>query len=262
MDANLLRHPIFRGAEVDALADVLGTVGTRWIAKSTTLASPGSGQRAVILVLEGQLRSFLLTPDGRRVILELVGPGGIDGLLPTVGLTGHFTEAVQRSLVATLSPVQFDRLIRADPTVAVNLVTTATRRLAVREYQLESMAVRDPGRRIAAQLLFLARTSGERDPGRQTTRLRHGLTHQVIADMSAVRRETVTLHMQRLTEAGAVQSRGDHLAVEPEVLAAIVAGALQLASRRPRRSNGRDAQDEGSVDEGSVDEGTVDESAQ
>lgn len=236
MDDALSRHPIFLGADTALAAEVLQRVHPRWVPKGTMLATPGAGPRAVFLVLEGQLRSFLLTADGRRVILELLTAGGIDGLLPTIGLTGHFTEAAERSLVATLSPVQFDRLVRADPTIAVNIVTLATKRLATRENQLEALAVRDPARRVAAQLLALARTSGERIPGSDLIRLRHGITHQLLADMAGIRRETVTLHFGRLAATGAVETHGDHLSVDAEVLAGVVAGSIRLVARRPRGS--------------------------
>lgn len=241
MEASVLGHPIFRGADAELALSVLDGVRPRWFPRGALLAAPGTGPRAVFLVLEGQLRSYLLTPDGRRVILELVGPGGLDGLLPTIGLTGHFTEAAERTLAASISPVQLDRLVRADPTVAVNLVTLATRRLAVRENQLEALAVRDPGRRIAAQLLSLARNAGSPDAARNLVDLRHGLTHQVIADMTGIRRETVTLHLQRLTDCGAVEPRGPHMTVNSELLAQIVAGTVRLAARRGRRPERRPA---------------------
>jgi CRP-like cAMP-binding protein len=242
LDEALLRHPIFEGADTGALSAVIDGVRTRWVPKGTMLATPGGAPRAVLLVLEGRLRSFLLTPDGRRVILELVGAGGIDGLIPTVGLAGHFTDAVDKTLLASVSPIQLERMVRADPTVAVNLVAIATRRLAVRETQLETLALRDPGRRIAGQLLHLARIAHPEEDGAEPVQLGRGLTHQVIADMSGIRRETVTLHLQRLAQAGAVLP-GDGLQVMPDVLAAIVAGRIRLAARR-RQDGGDDDPDD------------------
>lgn len=234
---------MFEGADRQAIGGVIGRVQSRWVPKGTMVATPGTGPRAVILVLGGQLRSFLLTPDGRRVILELVGSGGIDGLIPLVGLAGHFTEAAERTLLASLSPTQLERVVRADPTVAVNMVAIATRRLAVRENQLETLALRDPARRIAAQLLHLARPDGPDGNGTAPVSLRRGITHQVIADMSGIRRETVTLHLQRLTGAGAVVA-GERLSVVPAMLADVVSGRVRLAPRRRRAAPDDDGADE------------------
>jgi CRP/FNR family transcriptional regulator len=173
------------------------------------------------LLVEGHLRSFQLAPDGRALLLELIEAGGFDGLLTIAGQRGHFTETVQDSLVAALPWELLERLLEVEPSIAINLVRLIAIRLENREEHLESMALKDPSRRLARQLLALAETLGRREG--KWVALKPRLTHQMLADMLGVRRETVTVHLHRLVERGAVQARSGHLYLDRGALERLVA---------------------------------------
>jgi CRP/FNR family transcriptional regulator len=112
--------------------------------------------------------------------------------------------------------------------VPLNLVRLLTLRISRRERQLQAVAIKDPSRRIARQLLALAGVVGGADGGRTALRLR--LTHQQIADMLGIRRETVTIHLHALAAAGAVEMDGGRMLVSPARLEEIASGAQPVAS--------------------------------
>jgi CRP/FNR family transcriptional regulator len=222
----LLQHLLFRGAREARIKPLLDGVDVRHIPKGSLLNTPGSGPRLMHLLVEGQLRSFQLAPDGRALLLELIEAGGFDGLLAIAGQRGHFTETVQDSLVAALPWAVLERLLETEPCIAINLVRLIATRLENREEHLESMALRDPSRRLARQLLALAETLGRREG--TWVALKPRLTHQMLADMLGVRRETVTVHLHRLVERGAVEARSGHLYLDR--------GALQRLVATPKRA--------------------------
>ncbi len=218
----LRRHPLFHEAHQERIAPILEGIQPRVIPRGKLLNVPGSSPGLLHLLLDGQLKAYQLTPDGRELLLELIEGGGFDGMLSVAGRRGHFTEATQDSLVASLPWPVVERLLAAEPCIAHNLLWLITARLENREEHLESMALRDPTQRLARQLLALGETLGHSEGTRVLLGPR--LTHQMLADMLGVRRETVTLHLHRLIELGAVEVREGHLVLDCRILEQLVEG--------------------------------------
>ncbi len=212
--ADALGHPVFTGAQPERVMPLLAQVRPECHRTGETVVRPGE-RPALHLLLSGRLRVFKLTPDGRRVILDYVEPGGMDGPLAVAGRRGHFSEAVTESVTLTLSAPLLQDVVRAEPIVAMNLLVAMSDRLLRREEQLERLCVRHPGQRLAAQLLALAVPS----PADLWTGPR--LSHEALADMLGLRRETVTLHLGRLRRIGAVRVERDRFVVDPGLLAAV-----------------------------------------
>src|ERR1700752_4162352 len=138
----LERHALFRGTRHERIAPFLPRAVVRTVAKGSMIHAPGEQSQALYLLLDGGLRAYQLTADGRKLILEIMEPGGWDGLLPLLGQRGHFTEAAENSLVACFDWAILDELFRAEPRVMRNLVELVAERLESREEHLESMVIR------------------------------------------------------------------------------------------------------------------------
>lgn len=229
----VLGHRAFEGVEPRAVAPILANVRVRDVAPRTLVNRPDNEQCQ--LVLAGRLHSYVVLPDGRRLLFEIVREGGIDGLLNIApGLEGHFTEAVRPSVVATLTRDVLERLIDAEPRVAVNLMRVLLVRLERRETQLESATHHDAIRRVARLLLALSTYLGS--PGPSTgppgvVELRPRPSHQVLADMLGLRRETITLTIGLLRNARAVRVERDHLVLLRSALEEICTGSPSLLNR-------------------------------
>ena len=216
----LLRHPLFRDAGEERLAPLLDAVQPRRILKGKLLGSPGDHQRRLHLLLDGRLKAYQITADGRELLLELIQSGGFDGMLSVAGQRGHFTEALQDSLVASMDWPVVERLLAAEPRIAHNLLWLITARLENREEHLEWIALRDPTQRLARQLLALGEALGRSEGDRIV--LTQRFTHQTLADMLSNRRETVTLHLHDLLAMGAVELRDGYFVLNPRRLQQLV----------------------------------------
>jgi CRP/FNR family transcriptional regulator len=180
--------------------------------------STGARRAILHLVLEGRISTYDLRPNGRRIILDQVEAGGVDGFLTVAGLRGHFSEAAVDSQVVPIDSGQLERMIEAEPQVAVRLMWMMTRRLQRREDQVQDMVIRDPGQRLAARLLALADGAGL-EPGGHAVIPR--VSHEKLADMLGLRRETVTQHLSRLRSRGAVRVERDTFELDVELLESI-----------------------------------------
>lgn len=209
-------HALFAGCDAAALESVLRTLRPRRVRKGSVLVSEPSGPAHVFLILQGSLMAFGKTAGGRRVIFELAGPGELDGILAADGRSGHLTEAASDSLVVPLTRDDLTRLVEADPHVALNLANLLMTRQEKREAQIEALAESATVHRLARQLLALARFVGKPEPNGEIRVAR--LTHQSIADMVGLRRETVTLNLEELVTAGAVAVEGRQLRLRPDRL--------------------------------------------
>ena len=216
---DILEHPVFEGAKGEDLEPVLRGVSAREVRAGQVLARPDA--QSCLLVFEGSLLSYLLLPDGRRILFEVVRPGGIDGLLNvTVGVEGHFSEAAQRSMVARLDRTVLEALMDREPLIARNLMRLSLSRLQRREAQLEAVIHHEATRRVATMLLTLMRYTGRPASGEDgpLVELSPRPTHQLLADMVGLRRETVTIEMGRLRRLGAVRVRGSALILDRQLL--------------------------------------------
>jgi CRP/FNR family cyclic AMP-dependent transcriptional regulator len=218
--SHLLDHPLLRDVRTDRLERILDGIAVKQVRRGTQLNTPAVTPGLMYLVLSGRLRAYQVMADGHELLLELIPEGGFDGLLSVAGKRGHFTEADEDSIVASLALPTLERLISLDPRVAMNLMQLIVERLEGREEHLEAIVLHDPTQRLARQLVALGETLGRKHGTRLALTPR--ITHQMLADMLGVRRETVTLHLGRLTELGAVGVEKRRLLLDPALLKKVV----------------------------------------
>jgi CRP/FNR family transcriptional regulator len=218
--SHLLDHPLLRDVRTDRLEAILDGIAVKQVQRGTQLNTPEVTPGLMYLVLSGRLRAYQVTTDGHELLLELIPEGGFDGLLSVAGRRGHFTDADEDSVVASLALPTLERLISIEPRVAMNLLQLIVERLEGREDHLEAVVLHDPTQRLARQLIALGETLGRKLGPRLALTPR--ITHQMLADMLGVRRETVTLHLGHLGELGAVAVEKGKLVLDPAILRNIV----------------------------------------
>ncbi|MGH7764320.1 MAG: Crp/Fnr family transcriptional regulator [Candidatus Dormibacteraceae bacterium] len=215
----LLQHPLLLGAQEAKLAPLLARIPIQRAPKGTQLNNPGLSGGFLHLVLLGRLKAYQVSAVGDELVLELIGPGGFDGLLPACGLQGHFTEAVEDSLLALVTAPTLERMIALEPRIASRLWRLVAGRLAAREGQLQALALQDPMRRLAKLLLSFG----------EATRLSRGstgtirrLSHELLGNMLAMRAIAIGLHLRRLVGLGAIQVAHDSFQLDLEALQRVV----------------------------------------
>ncbi len=164
--------------------------------------NPDEPAEVLFILKHGEVAVSRVSPEGRKLIVETLGPGSVFGEMAILGQRMHqtFAEAMTECLICVMSRTDVEELMLADPRVAMRLVRVLSERLAQAEARIEEMAFKGVPARLASLLLRIATETDWR--GR---RLLDGLTHQQLAELTGTHRETVTLTLNQFKTAGLVE---------------------------------------------------------
>lgn len=196
----LLEMDIFRDLRPEQIEMIENQAIMRSIPKGRLIYSQEDRAEALFLLKRGRVSIYRLTPAGKRLDIDAVGPHTFFGEMPLLGesLRHAFAETDEESLLCVMSRADVERLIREQPSVALHMIEALGKRLAQSEARLEELAYRSAPARIAAALLRLSEGRGD---GAAT------ITHQELGDMIGALRETVTKILDEFQSDGLVELR-------------------------------------------------------
>jgi CRP/FNR family transcriptional regulator len=181
---------------------------------------------AVFLLLAGRVKTYKISPSGREVILWFSFPGEVFGLVDALQHRERMVnvQTCEATEIAKVPGARFNEFLAAHPDIAQLCVRVVASRLGMLANRLVYLMADDAEARIAKLLLDLAaryhdRASGAAQPVR--------LTHQEIADITGVQRQTVTRILGRFTERGALTVRYRNILIRNRELLA------RYAARHP-----------------------------
>jgi CRP-like cAMP-binding protein len=157
-----------------------------------------SGESDMIyLIKDGHLEVGTLDPEGKELILELLGPHDFFGVLTHHPTHVPFLRTVGVTKVCILHRRDFLDLIRRYPDVALKVFERQTLRIQELERRLEALAHQNTRRRVARLLLTLSEKFGEEGIP---------LTHQEVASMAGCARETASSLLSSFHKAGWIET--------------------------------------------------------
>ena len=187
----------------DARAALLRLGRVRRYRRGATLIVQGARDDTVCVVLEGRVKVTLDTPDGREVVLAVLGPGD---------LLGEF-EAIEPELVSrtasnvALEPVEcrvfaaddLRRFLVAHPAAALELLRLTIRKVRTADRRRVDATALDTPHRLAHFLV--ERADAQRDPD-----LDIALTQEELASLIASSRESVVRALSALRTRGLIET--------------------------------------------------------
>lgn len=212
---SLLRAvPIF--SELDTRT--LGTLATRCVPRTVgagfVLFRSGDRCTGLYLVLDGRVRVYRTSPDGREQTLAVEGPGRPVAELPLVDGGDYPATAVTvtPSRLMFLPRSEFEHAFRSDPAVATAVVHALGRRLRHLVQLVETVAFRDVAARLAMWLADHADRVGM--PSGDAVEFTLDRTQDELATELGTARESVSRALKQLAAKGLIRSRkGNRLVV-------------------------------------------------
>ena len=158
-------------------------------------------------VLSGYVKRYLIRNDGSLGVQVIYGPNDLFPI--TLAFSTLFDRPVSESketyyyesmtplTVYSLSKDKFKEVVQKDPQLYRGLLAISGKRLHSTLHGLENLTLNNAYRRVAHELLYMAQRFGEEQPG-GGVKIAIPLTHQDLADILSLTRETVSVNIARL----------------------------------------------------------------
>ncbi len=190
-----------------AIADALRAAGRRkrWPTDATIFLE-GEPGGSILVLLEGRVKAFATTLDGRELILSLRGAGDLLGEIAALS----DGDSVRTASVVALEPVvgqmlttaQFETFLLQHPKAALVLLRSVLHRLEQSVQMRIEYGAHDVLGRVARRLCELAEVHGEPTP--EGIRVAIGLSQDELATWVVASREGVTRVLARLRKDGSI----------------------------------------------------------
>lgn len=192
----LRQSDLFESFSAVELGRLLGILEELELPKHHVIFSPGAPSEAIYFIEKGRVRLTRLSPEGKTVILALLGPGDLIGEAAwESGEHDSYAETLEESRIYQISRDAFQNFIRENPEFGLRLIQILGIRLKQAQARIEDLVFRQVPSRVARLLLSLAESHGKVTPN--GIRVEFPLTHQEIADLVGSSRVTVTQILNR-----------------------------------------------------------------
>lgn len=186
----------------DALKRVLAQQATEvTLAAGDVLFEQGDMGDALFAVLEGALEFSILSRDGRKLSLDLMGPGAVFGEIALFdpGPRTATVTAQKPSLVCRVRNADVLTHIRNDPVLAGDMIRLAGQRMRWMGRQLNEQVFLPMSSRLARKLLYLA-PPGDDPPAALD------LSQSELAEFVGATREAVSKTLAAWKRAGVIDA--------------------------------------------------------
>ncbi len=190
------------------------------------LFQAGDPAERVYLLLKGRVKIYQVAENGKEIILDVVGKGGVVGDMAIVedGERTACAQAIDDTVAVSISWEDFSHVVQQSPKLGFAMMELMARRLAGMQRTFMSIVSKPVSARLADFLL-----------NRQEDGAIHlGLTHQELGQTIGTSRETVTALLSRFVTLGAITPTADgYLIVDEDLLDDIANGDVPVSPRHP-----------------------------
>jgi CRP/FNR family cyclic AMP-dependent transcriptional regulator len=178
-----------------------------------TISAEEQAERMLLLV-EGQLQVFVVSPSGRELTLSVLASGSV---VASTGLVARFARdvcirALEPSVVCRVARADLEELVRTNPEVGLALARMLITRVMLMEDRWADMAEKEVFARLAGLLYMLVESEGVMT--KEGPMIPTHYTHRQLASMIGAQREAVTRAFSELQEGGCIEQRSRRVYVK------------------------------------------------
>ena len=168
----------------------------------------------MFLVKEGAIKIYRYTEDGKEVMLHIHGPGELITISPLFKNMDHvvYSESLVDTQLFWIPLLQFREFVKENPEVLLEIGKMLADNWDEVEEKIEAFVTHDSLGRLAYVIVALSNKYGKRD--RNKIILPFPLTHQELANLTGMFRETVSISMQELKKSGVISIEKHVIVIE------------------------------------------------
>lgn len=150
--------PSFKGLESRQLEAIQRITTDRRFGRNEIIFSDGDPGDGFYVVIEGQVKIFKLSPEGKEQILHVLGPGQPLGQVAVFAGRSFPANAqsLSKSHLLFFPREKFVDLIAQHPTIALKMLAVLSMRLREFTLQVENLSLKEVPGRLASYLMLLS----------------------------------------------------------------------------------------------------------
>lgn len=206
---NIAMIPLFQGLPDAHLEDLAMIVVDQVFQRGQVIFSEGDDGNGFYVAVTGRVKIYKMSPDGKEQTLHIFEPGEPFGEVPV--FTGQQfpanAEALQESRLYFFPRDAFVRLIKKNPSLALNMLAILSRRLRRFTMLVENLSLKEVPGRLAAYLLYLS------DRGEGATDLELSITKGQLASLLGTIPETLSRILGKMSGQGLIATEGARIKI-------------------------------------------------
>lgn len=166
------------------------------------------------LIKEGAVKIYRYTEDGKEVMFHIHGPGELITISPLFKEMDHvvYAESLVDTQIYWVPLPQFKELTKEDPEILLEIGKNLADNWDEVEEKIEAFVTHDSLGRLAFIIIHLANKYGQKI-NRKTT-IPFPLTHQELANLTGMFRETISISIQELKKEKIISIEKHLIAIE------------------------------------------------
>lgn len=162
---HLSQVDLFKGLTVAQLDAIARIVSDKEYAKGQLIFSEGDDGVGFYLVIQGRIKVYKVSPDGKEQIMHIFGPGQPFAEVPVFEGSRYpaNAEAMDGSRLFFFPKAGFVSLIQENPSLAMNMLASLSQRLKQFSHLIEALSLKEVPGRLASYLLYLSDKNGSID---------------------------------------------------------------------------------------------------
>ncbi len=206
---------VFKDMTPKDMDDIGLIVDEKNVSKKEIILEPEDKEK-VYLIKKGQVRLYQLTEDGKRVIVDTLGPGGVFGNFGGEGQSQNFAEASSDTFICVAKRNTFFETVAKKPGASAKIMGMIFDQLSHAQDYVAAMAGGGVLSKFKFKLAELGGKYGETKGDK--VKITQRFTHEELADMIGVSRETVTKLLGSLRQRGIIAMDGKNIVYHREKL--------------------------------------------
>ncbi|OGQ86715.1 MAG: transcriptional regulator [Deltaproteobacteria bacterium RIFOXYD12_FULL_56_24] len=205
----LKQVPLFSGLTHGQYDELAMIITLQDYDRGQTIFAEGDEGTGFYIVMEGLVKIYKLSLEGKEQILHIFGPG--EPFAEAAVFMGStfpaHAMALEKSRTIFLPRRAFIDLIQTNPALAMNMLAALSMRLKKFAHLIEDLSLKEVPGRVAAHLLYLSTQQGDRD----TVKLNIGKAQ--LASLLGTIPETLSRILGKLAKQGLISSDGAQITI-------------------------------------------------
>ncbi|KHD36224.1 Crp/Fnr family transcriptional regulator [Clostridium acetobutylicum] len=199
---------IFSTLQPEIFKKISDIIVTRKYRKGQVIFFEGDVEEKLYIVNQGKIKVYRYNNEGREQILYILSEGEFLGDMSLLkkGSFQFNAEALEDTLVCTISKDDFDEIITKNPEITLKILEVLHDRLKNLEDIIQNLSTKDVKVRVASMLLGFAEDFGVE--GADGIVIDLPLNREEMANYIGVTRETISRKLTSLQDENAIQLIG------------------------------------------------------